>query len=80
MSSGLSKCLFRIYHPEGWIRPSWKSPTAPRVLLLSLAEEPGLYHSALAWEPGAAAPPGAVCLQGPAPAPGDEGSLQGRCF
>ena len=79
MSSGLSKCLSRIYHPEGWVRPSWESPAAPRVLLLSLAEEPGLPHSPLAWEAGAAAPPGAVCLQGLALAPGDEGLLQGWC-
>lgn len=42
MSSGLSKWLSRIYHPEGWVRPSWESPAAPRVLMLSLAEEPGL--------------------------------------
>lgn len=72
MSSGPSKCLSRIYHAKGYVRPcSTQGPPA----------QPGRgawTSRAPWWEAGAAAPPGADCLQGPASAPGDEGSLQGE--
>lgn len=68
MSPGLRKCLSRIYHPKGWPGQAGKALQHPR-------------SCCSAWQRSPAAPPGAVYLQGPAPAPGGEGSWQlSWCF
>lgn len=51
----------------------------PRVLLLCWRSPDRHSPHPLAREVEAAAPPEAACLQGPAPAPGAQSLLQGRC-